>query len=240
MKNNLIYGIGIYHIQTKPDPLSVLNIQPFKGRSQVGSHPSHFTAPPPLMMLICCSYQTSRARHVPSLWRGWCWRTCSSCNRTACIFVFTWSCANTEYSSEVFVYQSWCFKWVWMLKQVKTASGEDKTEWKPSRINSNLLSTAFRCAKMLPCAILIQTQTWPLLPSCPDLPPASLPGSCGAYRKSGWQSCGEDPTLDSLIVFNSLEWHSSCHAGGKIHSWLSMENLEFITIGCSKFFMLIR
>lgn len=50
MKKRLIYGIGIYHIQTKPGSLSgVLNIQPFRGRSQVGSDPSHFTAaaPPP-------------------------------------------------------------------------------------------------------------------------------------------------------------------------------------------------
>lgn len=46
MKNIFIYGISIYHIQTKPDPLSLSNIQPFKGRSQVGSHPSHFTGLP--------------------------------------------------------------------------------------------------------------------------------------------------------------------------------------------------
>lgn len=45
-KKKLIYGIGIYHIQTKADPLSGLNNQPFKGRSQAGSDPSRFTAPP--------------------------------------------------------------------------------------------------------------------------------------------------------------------------------------------------
>lgn len=56
MKKRLIYGIGIYHIRTKPDPLSVLNIQPFKRRSQVGSDPSHFTAgvPPPFMWTLIC------------------------------------------------------------------------------------------------------------------------------------------------------------------------------------------
>lgn len=45
-KKKLIYGIGIYHIQSKADPLSGLNNQPFKGGSQAGSDPSHFTAPP--------------------------------------------------------------------------------------------------------------------------------------------------------------------------------------------------
>lgn len=85
MKNNLIYGIGVYHIQTKPDPLSLLNIQPFKGRSQVGSHPSHFMAlpapplrptpsytftPPSSMMLICCFHQTSLCRQCEELWIG--------------------------------------------------------------------------------------------------------------------------------------------------------------------------
>lgn len=64
MKKRLIYGIGIYHIQTKPGFLSgVLNIQPFRGRSQVGSDPSHFTAaaPPPALTwtLICLTSQTS-------------------------------------------------------------------------------------------------------------------------------------------------------------------------------------
>lgn len=56
MKKKLIYGIGIYHIQTKPEPLSVLNIQPFKGRSQVGSDPSHYTAPPPFTWMLSCRF----------------------------------------------------------------------------------------------------------------------------------------------------------------------------------------
>lgn len=100
-KNNLIYGIGIYHIQTKLDPLSLLNIQPFKGKSQVGSHPSHFTglpapflAPPPAMMFICCFQQTSRVLTVRNVcvWVGEKWR---GKNTRASIFlnVFFFSCS---------------------------------------------------------------------------------------------------------------------------------------------------